>query len=148
MRFSVFYLKNPVLGPSLNHESHTRVSTYLSAEDATAVFKALAEDTMSDNLAGNIARSGLRRFSPIPGDILVSEEGDVIRKTRDSIETLGVTPHTLRLLLHAAPLNGAALDSKLERCSFGTLKTAFAELARKTHRDLDEAFPPEEELPF
>lgn len=142
MKFSVFYLKNPVLGNTLDANSHTRVSSHLYAEDATSAFDRLEQDNIPDNIACSIASSGLRRFSPVPGDIIVSETGDVIRKTHSGLETLGATVHTLRLLRAAHVVNTPGWKRLLERCSFGTLKDAYTELAN------DDGFPLEEDLPF
>lgn len=142
MRFSVFYLNNPVLGISLNADTHTLVTSWLHADDATSAFKQLEQENIPNHVASGIADRGLRRFSPVPGDILVSEQGDIIRKAHKGLETLGATVHTLRLCNEAGAVGTPGGKRLLERCSFSTLKEAYIELADT------ERFPPGEHLPF
>lgn len=142
MRFSVFYLNNPILGISLNADTHTLVSRWLHADDVATAFTRLEQENIPNSVAIGIADKGLRRFSPVPGDILVSETGDIIRKTHQGFETLGATVHTLRLCHEADAVGTPGWKRLLERCSFTTLKDAYVELA-----DTDR-FPPEEHLPF
>lgn len=141
MEFAVFYLKEPVLGGELGRDSHVHVGM-LFAENAVEGFEKLRENNVPDTIAGSIGYHGLRRFGALPGDILASDKGDVIRKSSAGLEVVAPSLATLRLLYRCGQRDKELWKRTLERSSFRTVREALLEEV------FGEDFPPEEYLPF